>query len=748
MANTRAIVLNAALRSEYQELFVSSEVTAARKDAVAVLAKRLLAGRERYVTVSAVTGVPWFVIGAIHGLESGFRLDRHLHNGDPLSARTVHWPKGRPLGEPPFTWEQSAMDALVHQGLAGWHDWSVAGTLFKLEAYNGFGYRLHHPEVKTPYLWSFTTHYTKGKYGADRVYDPTLVSRQAGVVALFRGLEEQGVELWPTPSKSRGRALRAEGPAAPARAYPGRVIRRGDADRANVMAIQEALVAKNCGPLDPDGLFGGDTEDSVKLFQSRAVDRAGAPLGIDGRVGPLTWEALFGPSTVITVEPHEQTEPLVAAALAVAGSQVGVAEEPPFKNTGAQVAEYLKSVHLDQGNPWCAAFVYWCFEQAAKQAGVPNPVFRTGHCMTHWREAGKRGVRLITGAQALDDPGLLAPGQIFIMHYGQDKGHTGFVESVQGGLLETIEGNTNGALSREGDGVYEKRQRHIKDINVGFIDYASLTPAERPGEGDSTHGDQPTKPGILTEIAPLDPSMRCAGLLVKAVEQGAHEQPIWVDVPFGDLTLKVGAHALRANVGGRLLRMPVSYLDAIAICGSLGWILPTPEISDAIWEAATVKLAPVPMGDRSTPALSAIADRKMVTLELVLGMNGRMDAKIGSQRWGELCGSEGKDWVFSRRNLLPPRGGSATQKGAANYGWHRLPGGDPIQGLGPDGSRPWHDDHHYDYSQTLRPIQRMARRADGAEVDLLDVIARQGMPEAVLAPLRAAAETHRRSATR
>ena len=30
--------------------------------------------------------------------------------------------------------------------------------------FNGWGYRLYHPNVKTPYLWSYTDKYSKGKY--------------------------------------------------------------------------------------------------------------------------------------------------------------------------------------------------------------------------------------------------------------------------------------------------------------------------------------------------------------------------------------------------------------------------------------------------------------------------------------------------------------------------------------------------------------------------------------------------------
>ena len=62
---------------------------------------------------------PWFFLGVIHAMESRFNFERHLHNGDPLSARTVRVPKGFPkAGNPPFTWEVSAEeDAMEEYGL-------------------------------------------------------------------------------------------------------------------------------------------------------------------------------------------------------------------------------------------------------------------------------------------------------------------------------------------------------------------------------------------------------------------------------------------------------------------------------------------------------------------------------------------------------------------------------------------------------------------------------------------------------
>jgi hypothetical protein len=61
---------------------------------------------------------------------------------------------------------------------------------------------------------------------------------------------------------------------------------------------------------------------------------------------------------------------------------------------------------------------------------------------------------------------------IFVMDYGRGAGHTGLVESVQGGRLVTLEGNTNDDGSREGVGVFRRTGRKVLTINRGFIDYS------------------------------------------------------------------------------------------------------------------------------------------------------------------------------------------------------------------------------------------------------------------------------------
>jgi lysozyme family protein len=456
------------LEREYQKLFDSCEARAGHRVEIEAIVKRVLDNKQRYESVSAHTGVPWYVIAAIHNLECSLRFDRHLHNGDPLSNKTKNVPPGRPPGVPPFTWEVSAKDALKYDNFTGWTNWSLPGTLYRLEGYNGWGYRNNEKTygVKSPYLWSYSNHYTSGKYVSDRVFDPKAESKQCGAAVLLKALQEKGeIDFAGTPAAQ---------PSSDARpTYPGRMIKQGEQDRQSVRILQHRLNSLGCGPIDVDGDFGSLTAAAVRLFQARSVDNDGSPLKIDGEVGPLTWEALFGSKTVTRYTPAAAKDPLLMKAIEIAQSQVGVLEDPPGSNRGKEVDEYQRRVGIPPGNPWCAAFVYWCFDQAARALKINNPVIKTGGVLDHWNQAYDNGIRRVTLDQAKEDPSLVVPGLIFIIDTGSPggAGHTGLVERVDGGMLVTIEGNTNDVGSREGIGVFRRKKRKILHINKGFIDY-------------------------------------------------------------------------------------------------------------------------------------------------------------------------------------------------------------------------------------------------------------------------------------
>lgn len=188
------VKLTQALRLEYETLFNECKIRTEYQSLVAGLVAQIQKNKARYEVVGNGLGIPWSFIAVIHNMESSFNFTRHLHNGDPLSKRTVQVPAGRPInGQPPFTWEQSATDALTLKGLGASTEWTLAGTLYQLERYNGWGYRQHHPQVLTPYLWSFSNHYRSGKYVADGTWSDTAVSKQCGAAVLLRRLSELGL---------------------------------------------------------------------------------------------------------------------------------------------------------------------------------------------------------------------------------------------------------------------------------------------------------------------------------------------------------------------------------------------------------------------------------------------------------------------------------------------------------------------------------------------------------------------------
>jgi len=187
------VLFTQALREEYEELFNTCLIKPKYAKQVEAIINKLQTYKSRYQNVSDALSIPWSFVAVIHNMEASLNFASHLHNGDPLTARTIHVPAGRPKnGDPPFTWEESASDALSMKGLGAQTDWSLAGTLYQLERYNGWGYRLYHTHVLSPYLWSFSNHYESGKYVSDGTWSDTAVSDQCGSAVLLRRMAELG----------------------------------------------------------------------------------------------------------------------------------------------------------------------------------------------------------------------------------------------------------------------------------------------------------------------------------------------------------------------------------------------------------------------------------------------------------------------------------------------------------------------------------------------------------------------------
>lgn len=189
-------------KAMYETQFAAATITAKFANEAVTAAKQAIANKAKIDPVAAKFGVPWFVIAVIMMRESGGSFAKHLHNGDPLSARTVREPAGRPrTGSPPFTWEQSAEDALYQKlkeprenswATSGCPGWSIPETLYKLQAYNGLADRPLCNPSNIAYMWSGTQYYKGGKYVTDRVFNPSAIDSQLGCVAMIKALIQLG----------------------------------------------------------------------------------------------------------------------------------------------------------------------------------------------------------------------------------------------------------------------------------------------------------------------------------------------------------------------------------------------------------------------------------------------------------------------------------------------------------------------------------------------------------------------------
>jgi hypothetical protein len=138
----------------------------------------------------------------------------------------------------------------------------------------------------------------------------------------------------------------------------------------------------------------------------------------------------------------------------IAESQIGVYERTT--NSGPEIDKYLECVGLPPGHPWCAAFTCFAIDLCEQQGHATNFQFSAG-VLAMWN--------LNKLKYKVDRP---KRGDVFIMDFGKGKGHTGFVKSVAGFRIITIEGNTNVKGSREGTHVLQS-SRDIASINKGFL---------------------------------------------------------------------------------------------------------------------------------------------------------------------------------------------------------------------------------------------------------------------------------------
>jgi hypothetical protein len=153
-------------------------------------------------------------------------------------------------------------------GFANQTDWSLPAVLYRLEAFNGYGYRNVKPPINSPYLWSFSNQYTKGKFVADHVYDANAVSDQCGsAVILFRMKQNGNVDFAsvsvpePPPTPDPTSPMTVDQLLAQFDTKVGFSDKEASDD---ARSLQEALNTFPLIQLDVNGVPGRDTSDAYQ----------------------------------------------------------------------------------------------------------------------------------------------------------------------------------------------------------------------------------------------------------------------------------------------------------------------------------------------------------------------------------------------------------------------------------------------------------------------------------------------------
>jgi|TARA_B110000495_G_scaffold103929_1_gene89821 hypothetical protein len=178
----------------------------------------------------------------------------------------------------------------------------------------------------------------------------------------------------------------------------------------------------------------------------------------DGVDGPVTWNSIL--ARLSTKDAIVLRGSVSEKMVNLARSEIGVSEIDG-SNCGPRVDEYKAATWLDpdKGWPWCAAFLCWLIREAIEGEDVAfkRPQTAGAWDFENWaRKQVNNGVELRKPTN--ED---IKAGDIVIYTFS----HIGLaVKDIDSsGYVTTIEGNTNGAGSREGGSVLEKK-RHVSSI--------------------------------------------------------------------------------------------------------------------------------------------------------------------------------------------------------------------------------------------------------------------------------------------
>jgi|RhiMethySRZTD1v2_1073278.scaffolds.fasta_scaffold1039905_1 uncharacterized protein (TIGR02594 family) len=196
--------------------------------------------------------------------------------------------------------------------------------------------------------------------------------------------------------------------------------------RETIQLIQHELARKGFDPGVIDGIWGRRTEGAVRTFQ------ASNGLVIDGIVGPVTWQKLFGsPSAVEPI--NSPAIPWFQEARRLIGlkERVGPGNEP-------KIIDWAKDAGIAYSSddiPWCGLFVAHCVSSTLGEESLPaNPLGAR-----QWLRFGAPCPKPV-------------PGSILVFWRDKRtsfKGHVGFYAGQEKGtgVLHVLGGNQSNSVS-------------------------------------------------------------------------------------------------------------------------------------------------------------------------------------------------------------------------------------------------------------------------------------------------------------
>jgi hypothetical protein len=182
-------------------------------------------------------------------------------------------------------------------------------------------------------------------------------------------------------------------------------------------------------------------KELIKLIQKK--------VGVieDGDAGPITWRAIANALGVV-VDPVKSGNKVIDIALKEHAA--GVYETS--KNQGPGIEKYWTATNYTDGyknrEPWCAAFICWILKESGLFTEIERPKTAAAFGFENWADNLSSKVKIVR------KPTLVTKGDIVIFSFSHIAIATS--DSDKDGDFTTVEGNTNPAGSREGNGVYKK----------------------------------------------------------------------------------------------------------------------------------------------------------------------------------------------------------------------------------------------------------------------------------------------------